>query len=253
MELQPMLQILEIINAIFLAALLWLTWKFLFKKNFVQTTSSTRMITWSIAGSLAVFLTLAFLSFTYEVQKGYFNNWNYISEARYFAFVIVFLQLLFLGWVFLSGPKEKAIFQKIILYSFSFLLFIEITHNLYFHTRVVLQFNKYKNEVYREQDYNYFNSLLFDLKRNNPDSDILTAASGDDYYPCTAVYYGGKGIFDPLSLVQKLPSVRKESFLIIMIYDPHLENFKPLLSNPGIRKLQRVGNSNFYLLKLNPS
>ena len=173
MELQPVPQILEIINGILLVALLWLAWKFIIKKSFVSTASSNRMITWGIAGTLAVFFTLIFLSFTYKIQKGYFNNWNYISETRYFAFVIVFTQLLFLGWVFLNERKEKNFYQKTILYVCFLLLFIEITHNLYFHTRVALQFRKFKNEIYREQDYNYFNSLLDTLKKNNPGADIL--------------------------------------------------------------------------------
>jgi hypothetical protein len=94
--------------------------------------------------------------------------------------------------------------------------------------------------------------LLISLKENNPDAEILAAASGDDYYPCSASYYGGKGIFDPTMLIEKLPDVKKRSLLVLMIYDPDLLKFQPLISNPEIQKLYRTGNSNFYLLELFP-
>jgi hypothetical protein len=58
--------------------------------------------------SIFIILLLTYLSFTYkEIEWGYIN-WTYISDERYFAFVYIFMSLLF----FICLYYYKAFFKR---------------------------------------------------------------------------------------------------------------------------------------------
>ena len=199
-----------------------------------------------------IFLSLGWLSFTYSAQKGFIDNWNYIYEARYYALVIMFLQLGFLSWIFLYNKWEKSFWQKTIISICALVLFVEVSHSIYFQTKVAFNFKEYKSSVYREQDYNYFNKLLSRLEKENPAHEILVAAPGDDFYTYTAAYYGKKGIFDAPKLKQGVPKVKKPSLLIVMLYNEELQDYASLIVNPGVKMIKQIDYSNFYLIELIP-
>jgi len=247
------LHLLEIINIVLIVILTALFFNSLFiKKIFRHVNSFKWLILWSWVCSVLTFISLGWLSFTYQKQRGYESDWNYIYEARYYGLVIIFLQLIFLGWVFLTEAWKKILWQKIIIVSCATLLFIEITHSIYFNTKLVFNFTQYKSAIYREQDYNYFNNLLLKLEKENPAHELLVAAPNDNFYTYTAAYYHKKGIFDAESLKTMLPKVKTKSLLVVMLYNDELDAYQNFISNPKTRKIQQVAYSNFFLVELIP-
>ena len=109
--------------------------------------------------------------------------------------------------------------MKLIVGAFVLALFIEITHNIYFHAKVAFDFKKYKSEVYREQDYAYFFKLIKDLEKNYPGYELWAAAQGDDFYPYVATYYGHRGIMDAASFTNQKIKVKRNTILSLMLYD----------------------------------
>ena len=136
-----------------------------------------------------------------------------MAEARYFAFINIFLQLAFLGWITLYRSSINSTFKKIIAGALAIFLLVEITHNLYFHTKVALNYKTYKSAVFREQDYNYFDKLLPQLQKDYHGYDILVAAPDDNYYYHTASYHGHKGIEDATPLKLGQPIVKKAFYI----------------------------------------
>ncbi|TAL45629.1 MAG: hypothetical protein EPN92_07295 [Chitinophagaceae bacterium] len=176
--------------------------------------------------SLAICTELAYLFLAFEIQKRLDNLWNYVYEGRYFAFTNVYLQLAFTGWVFLYPTWKKSFWQKIIVLAFSALLFIEITHNIYFNTKVALSFNHYKSTNYKQQDYAYFNRLIDSVMKENPGVEILAAADSDHFHPYMATYLNQKGIFDGINLNKGLPQVKKKTILLMMLYEKELTDYQ---------------------------
>ena len=119
------------------------------------------------------------------------------------------------------------------------LLFIEITHNIYFHSKVALNFKKYKSAVYREQDFAYYISLIENIKDKYPDHEIWAAAPGDNFYSYLATYHGYIGIADANNLKNEHNESKTKTLLILMLYDHEINAYQNFLS----RKLQ------FYILR----
>ena len=247
------IQVLQMINYGMILCIVLLFLYLFFKKKFFTSPDPFRwFLVLGFFISAATFGELGYLSLTYKAQPRSHFSWNYVTESRYYAFVFFFLQVSFLGWAFLYPAWKKSIIQKIIVYGLSGLLFIEITHNIYFHTKVALNFNRYKSSRYQEADYDYFVKLVQLLARNNPEAAIWVAADKDWYYPLMASYLGYKGIFDSIDLNKKFPVVKKKTILVIALYNQGMANYQPFFSNKSVQFIKRVAEGNFYFLVLNP-
>ena len=142
--------------------------------------------------------------------------------------------------------------MKFLVAAFSLVLFIEITHNIYFQVKVAFDFKKYKSAVYREADYAYFFNLVKELEKNYPDYDIWAAAPGDDFYPYVATFYGQRGIMDAASFRNQKIKVKKNTILSFMLYDHEVVLYKDFLSQSKILYSKRVADSNYYVIELSP-
>lgn len=247
------MKILEAINIISILLLLALFTHWLFiKKKFKSITPARWLLLSGLAVSVATFVSLGWLSFTFQKQQGFVGDWNYIYEGRYYSLVLVLLQIGFLGWIFLTEEWKKSFWQKTIIVFCSIILFIEVSHSIYFQTKVAFNFKEYKSAIYREQDYNYFYELLPRLEKEYPEHEMLVAAPSDDFYTYTATYYGKKGIFDGNNLKQQLPKIKTKSLLVVMLYNNELESFQNFILNLKVKKIQQVDYSNFFFVELIP-
>ncbi|HEX6847418.1 MAG TPA: hypothetical protein VF144_10580 [Chitinophagaceae bacterium] len=204
--------------------------------------------------SIGLFIFLGYMSLTYQVQTGLENNWNYIYEPRYFAFTVLFLQMVFIAWYFVYLKKEmiKNIFIKTIVVICSFSLFVEVTHNLYFYTKVAFNFKKYKSVVYHEQDFAYYTALMANIETKYPGYEIWTAAPGDHFYQHFATYHDHIGISDADSFKNNTVKVNKNTILILILYDHEIEAYNSFLASVKILHQKKIQNSNFYTIELKP-
>lgn len=249
------MQLLEVINVVAIIVLLVILLNSLLRRKFLEEVSPVKIFL--IAGSFAsigLFVLLGYMSLTYAVQRGYPNNWNYVYEPRYFAFTVLFLQIAFISWyfIFLRKKEIKGLFIKAILFVCFLTLFVEISHNLYFYTKVAFNFKKYKSNVYREQDYAYHILLMKEIKIKYPDHEIWAAAPGDNFYQYMATYHGYIGIADANSFKNNDVKVKKKTILILMLYDHEKSSFNSFLNSSNILQTERRLNSNFYLIELDP-
>ena len=245
-SLPLLLTVLEWINILVWMGLLgWLLWLFFLQRYFESLDPWKWFVLLGTVTVAGIFVSLGYLSLTYKMQTGFVGGWNYIYEARYYAFVFVFLQLLFLrGFMLGKG------WQKWPVWAAGFLLLVEITHNLYFHSKVASRFSAYKELVYREQDYKMFDDLLDALKRSDTGADIWVTSYKDNYYPYTAIYQGYKGFVDARTLLTSLPSVEKKTTLVLVLYSEDIPAFQPFLSATKAREWGKFDYTHFYTIDL---
>jgi hypothetical protein len=160
--------------------------------------------------------------------------------------------MAFLGWIFLYKESLKNIFLKVIVVICSLTLFIEVAHNIYFHTKVALHFREYKSNVYREMDYVYFFKLIGELENKYPGYDIWAAAPGDDFYQYAATYYGHTGIKDAVSFKNNTINVKRKTILAFVLYDHEQSSYNGFLSRSKIKFTNKIQNSNYYIIELLP-
>ncbi|HEX6847415.1 MAG TPA: hypothetical protein VF144_10565 [Chitinophagaceae bacterium] len=239
--------ILEGINVICILSLaIFFIWLF-FRKNFIRSlTPFNWFLVLSFAACVILFGVLGYVSLTHAVQKGVLNDWNYIYEPRYFAFAYIFLQIAFIGWIFLF-PKPKNSFLKGLIWSLCFLLFVEVSHNIYFNTKIAFNFKKYKSAVYREQDYSYFFSLIDSLEKKYPREEIWVSGPGDNFYYYTATYLGHKGIADATNLKNDFPAPKRKTIFVFVLYDHEIATYQDVLTRSKALLSGRAGTTNFYV------
>ncbi len=244
---------LEVINVIVIFSLTFLFLYLFFNRKFLAALTPFKWF--FITGffvSAATFVSLGYLSFTYELQRWMSNIWSYVYDHRYYAFVVLFLQISFIGWLFLYKKSLKNYFLKAIAIICGLFLFIEVSHNIYFHAKVTLDFKKYKSESFREQDYVYFFKLIDELEKKYPDHDIWTASPGDDFYPYTATYNGHIGIMDAVAFKNNIIKVKKKTVLAFMLYDHQLPLYNDFLSRANASLINEIADSNYYIIELLP-
>jgi hypothetical protein len=246
-------RLLEIMNALMIFGLIVFFFFLFFRKNFfkqIDPFKSFLLIGFIV--SAATFVSLGYLSATYKPQSGYDYGWNYFNEPRYFMFVSFFLQIGFTGWVFLYQPWKKGILQKTIVFLLSFLLFIEVAHNIYFHTKVALTPAKYQAAPYEEADYTYFTHTLESFGREYPDADFLIISESDDFFPLMAAYLDHKGIYDGQIFVKELPKITKKTKVIFTLYDNELPPYREFLAKQNAVLLNQINGVNFYSVTIEP-
>jgi hypothetical protein len=246
---------LEIINVIVVISLLLFFLNALFRKKSFEDLSSLKLFLLIGAfASAGLFALLGYMSLTYKIQVGFNNTWTYVYESRYFAFAVLFFQIAFLSLYFIYFKKivAKNVFVRILVGLCFFILFVEVTHNIYFHSKVALNFKKYKSNVYREQDFSYYISLIENIKDKYPDHEIWATAAGDDFYSYLATYHGYIGIADANNLKTNTVKVKTRTLLILMLYDHEINAYQNFLSGNTILHNEKILNNNFYEIELKP-
>src|SRR6188508_765713 len=98
-SLKASMQWLEIINVIVVLPLLLFFLNSLFhKKPFSDLSSLKLFLLLGAFASIGLFALLGYMSLTYKMQARFPDGWNYIYEPRYFAFAVLFFQIVFLSW-----------------------------------------------------------------------------------------------------------------------------------------------------------
>ena len=244
------LLLLEVINAIMIVGFLIFLIYFFFRKNFFKSLDPFRwFIVIGFFISVATCVSLGYLSITYRPQPGW---GNYLGEPRYFMFVTLYFQLVFIGWIFLFPSWKKSILQRIIVFVFSLMLVTEIMHNLYFNTKLVFNFDKYKTASFEDPDYVYFGEMCNQVIQENPDAEILVISDGDEFFKLMTAYLGQKGIYDGFNFIKSMPPIKKKTILLIALYDQEIEGYHAFLSVQRAKLVSKVNGVNFYRIDILP-
>jgi len=244
------LRLLKIISAIMTVGFVILFLFLFFRKKFFKLMSPFK---WFLAIGFfiaaATCTSLAYLSITNKPQPGW---GNYLGEPRYFMFVTLYLQMAFLGWLFLYPSWKKDILQKLFVFILSSMLFIEVAHSIYFHSKVALNFSKYRTATYKEADYVYFSEMMKPVIHDNQGTDILVAAESDEFYPLMGSYLGQKGIYDGQHFFNSFPEIKKKTIIIFALYDPELLKYQEFIAIHKGYLIDKVNGVNFYRVDLHP-
>lgn len=243
-------QIMELVNVFLIISLLsLLNINFFNNRETRKDNTINQFLVIGFFVSLATCISLAYLSITYKSQP----SWgNYVNEGRYFAFINLFLQCAFVGWIFRSTNWKKSLFKKVLTFGLSSLLLIEISHNIYFHTKVLLYPDKYNAAPFEEPDYTYFFKLAEGFNKNYTDSQLWVISDYDVDFLLTATFFGHKGIYDGFKVLEKPLKVKKKTILILPLYDPQLPEYSQFLFLHKAQFLERINEVNFYRIVLYP-
>jgi len=252
-SLNTFLGFLEIVNVISILLLATFFIVLVKKKYFRKPGPFEWFLLTGFFVSVTVFASLGYLSLTHALLVGTAGGaWNYISEPRYFAFIFVFVQFCFIAVLFRTRWKKRFL-TAVLLSGGLFFLLAEIAHTVYFNSKLVVSFDKYKSAVSREKDYRYMIRLIKETEVNKPGYDIMTAGYRDAYFGYIGTYMGHYGISDPVSFNDHLPAVKRKTILLVMIYHEDKPGFKEFFDKNAVREVKSLNESSFYTVEINPS
>jgi len=241
---------LEIINAIFFLFLVALLIRYL--ARYKRISSLPRHSLFIICGgliSIVILAMLAYLSLTYKPQNLGEYKWIYSYEVRYFAFIYVFIPLLFIiSTQFYPNHFKSNLARLFALIAISCLL-IEVLHGFYYNTKIVLA-NKSINIIRdRDKDYRSFPGIIEELKNKNPGKEIIVSAP-DQFYLNTAMQLGYKGIFDYTNLNKTELKLKSPAILLIPVHTQDAQLLKEYVEKKHPQIISTISGTTFYIEEL---
>ena len=245
------LGLLEIMNAVMLIGFLLAFIYLFFRKKFFKSRDPFKwfMLTGFFI-SAATCVSLGYLTLIYRPQPGW---GNYLGEPRYFMFATLYVQIIFIGWLFLVPSWKRHIVQKIIVVICSLMLFTEVMHSIYFNIKVAMNFDKHKTAIVDDPDYVYFSKMCRQVIKDDPDSEVLVVSDGDEFFKLMAAYLGQKGVYDGYNFIKSIPAIKKKTILLIALYDNEISQYRAFLSEQGAKFINKVNGVTFYRIDLLPS
>jgi hypothetical protein len=189
---------------------------------------------------------LAYLSLTYKAQGGGEYEWTYSYEVRYFAFLYVFIPLLF----FISTQFYPQYYKSYLTRFFAFIiiscLLIEVLHGFYYNTKIMLA-NKSINIIRdRDKDYRSFPGIIEELKNKNPDKEIIVSAL-DQFYLHTALQMGYKALFDCINLNKTKLKLKSPAILLIPVHTQDARLMKEYVEKNHPQIISTISGTTFYI------
>jgi len=243
---------LQIINPGMLVVLIFLLWRYVYakKKDLPLSNHSLFIIIGSLV-SLTIILLLAYFTLTYKELSWGYHRWTFVGENRYFAFIYVFIPILF----FIALHHYRSSFKKPIMWVFAFIalcsLGIEVVHGIYYNAKILAS---HKDLAYiRDSDKGIkgFPAIITEVKKQYPDRQVLVC-SKDQLYLHTASEMGYKAIFDYDNFLESDLKVSSKSILIMPINTSDVVVVNDFIEKKKFHLIYTIAGTSFYIQEIDP-
>jgi len=243
---------LKIINPVILVFLIFLLWGYIItQKKKLQFSSHSLFIIIGSFVSLAIIFLLAYLTLTYKELLWGFHRWTFVGENRYFAFIYVFIPVLF----FIALHYYRSFFKKPVMWFIAFIgslcLGTEVIHGIYYNAKILVS---HKDLAYiRDSDNGIkrFPDIITEIKKQYPDREILVC-SKDQLYLHTASEMGYKAIFDYNNFLNNDLKVTSKSILIMPVNTTDVVIVNEFIEKKKLRLVDAIAGISFYTQEIDP-
>jgi len=221
-----------------------------FRKKYSTSFSATdnAWVTGTLV-SIGIVFILFWLSITNSRQTG--TTWTFVKDGRYFAFVILFIQLFVWQKVFGRNFTSKIIRSAIlplllVLYSFAGL------HDVYIIAKKSRQpISSFKNILPAQPDMKVLLDYIAEQRKVNPGKTICIAGT-DNQFGYFADWYGANALFYDPPYLTKAPETSKPVTLLVAFQLGATPFFKELISRPGFSFYKQNNGWLYYTLQAEP-
>lgn len=241
----------EIVNVVLLFTLLFLFFRFISSFKKIQLNKSLIFIMSGAVISLCILFLLTYFSLTYKPQLYGIYLWNYNYESRYFAFLFIFLPILFLLCIHIYPQLLKNMFSRTVVFFMLIIFAVEILHGIYYNVKIIGKHSDINLIRDRVADFRQFPTMVRDLKTKYADREILVSAS-DQFFLYSASEMGYRAIFDYTNLNKAELLVQKKSILLFPVHETDVWIMKEYLEREKPQMLNKIAGTVFYLEEINP-
>jgi hypothetical protein len=203
-----------------------------------------------ICVSCTTILALFYLSFRNDSvkQPGYDGSWTFVEEFRYYAFCIVFIQLLAFVYLF-NRYKTLTGFWKVTAVAVAVVLTLQFMHRVYFVSKVIITKNdRFYFFTDEKKQTDLALSLPQRIQQQFPDHEVIVTSSSTTF--CNfAGLNNVKTIYNPDFLNNpQIISHHKPLKIIVILSKYVLPLYSKFLENPDAKLTEVIGEQYFYIL-----
>jgi hypothetical protein len=246
------ISLFEIINVIsfFLSIFLLIRYFISYKK----ISSLSRHFIFVISGSvisLAILVMLTYLSLTYKAQDWGNYKWTYNYDVRYFAFIYIFILLLFFTVVYYYPSLLRKRLIRLLDFIIIFCLAIEFLHGVYYNAKIIMHHQDLSFIRNGDMSYRKFPPVLTGLKKQYPDRQIFVC-SPDQFYLHTAAQMRCKAIFDYANLNKAKLNLSAESILVLVVHKQDTWIMKEYIQKHNPQLVSTIAETDFFIEETSP-
>ena len=227
--------------------ILLLTLVYYYIKSFLTNISkplSTAQHFIFMGGAISILIAILLIAFSthYKALIRPNDNWTFVQESRYMAFITVFVQMAAFICLFRNGVWRKNFILRTSAFIIIFLLAIETLHGMYFTGKLLTgdktHFHPDKNYILQKEFIKDF------VKENKQNTRDLVFTSIEKTYLNIAALHGASVLYN-FDSSKKLSSLRPFD-LIIVIKNGEQLNYGDYLMHDSTRQIKTIGNISFY-------
>ena len=243
---------LQIINPVILVFLIFLLGRYIYKqkKGLPFSIHSLFIIVGSFVSLTIIFL-LAYLTLTYKELSWGYHRWTFVGENRYFAFIYVFVPVVFIIALYHYRPFFKKPFMLLFAFIGLFCLGIEVVHGIYYNAKILVSHNDLAYIRDSDNGIKRFPAIITDIKKQYPDREVLVS-SKDQLYLHTASEMGCKSIFDYDNFLRSDLKVSSKSILIMPINTTDVVIVQDFIEKKKLRLVYTISGISFYTQEIDP-
>ena len=217
--------------------------RFIWKRRLNAATPGENFIVLGGLSSLLILGELVFLSISKDKNIGPpLFEWTFVSTGRYFAWIILFIQIATAWWIFCEPRKN--FLKSVIKVFFIVAVSLQITHGLYYVTKQLAGSLVPMNKIiFQNQAVGPVIDFIEQTAKNDPEREVVVTAF-DKQYGFIANLYGAAGFFSPQMLNESLPESSKKAVMLIVLTGKELSHLSKFLQRPGVRLHYK--NEGFY-------
>lgn len=239
----------EYINYLLFILLVVYGIRWLIKNKLQLKTNTAHFSFMGFSISVAIIFLLFFLSVrNSSILSLNSSPWTYVQEARYFAFIVVFIQLIVFSCLFNRFAQLSRFWKRVALFC-AFVLIVQFVHKVYYVSLFWMRSNPpfYSSAMFTIKTESI--TRLFKTAQNqHPSYEIIVASP--DYNTCNyASLENIKAVYlpSPFSLSQQISFVTPAKLLIVLPAKL-VPDYDALLKSGSIHYFGEVQNLYFYTL-----
>jgi hypothetical protein len=237
-----------ILGFFLLLLLLFVFIRYCFKTKMIATTPLSLFF---IAGGLISFSVWLLLMYVSVRNSAHYVSipefdWVYISEARYFAVVLIVLQVFFAWWLFMRAAGKMIWVLRLL---FLLLIGIEIAHNTYFIAKYLIKNEPQVALLTDDKTKSVITRVIADCRRRN----IEPVFTSNSQVFCGEAFLAGAHVMYNVEEVNNAVIKASRPTLLVLFVDMNDSRyFKTFFERKNINKISQEGNFCFFTYYIEP-
>jgi hypothetical protein len=176
-------------------------------------------------------------------------DWVYISEARYFAIVLIVLQVFFAWWLFLRVPVKFKRLLFLLRFIFLLCISIEVLHGAYYIIKCAMQRAPQVQLLTDDRTKSVINQVMAENKRKN----VTPVFASNNALFCGEAFFAGANVLYTVAEVNN-PVIKatRPTMLVLYIDMSDANYFHHFLNRKGVTKINQQGNNCFFTYYIEP-